>query len=150
MHVYTLDDPSMDHLECRRSMNMLPLWFTALLADFWRESAPIVIAGGFPSWAMGYTTQYTDIDVFISKQILTLFIRRIKQQTNNMGHLVCIFSTASLFPQSPHQRTVLIFFVLRLFMRNIQLTTQIASPFSTSGSELLKLTYRYTVQLFLC
>ena len=60
---------------------MLPVWFVALLSDFWRESAPIVIAGGFPSWAMGYTTQYTDIDVFISKQILTLFIRRIKQQT---------------------------------------------------------------------
>jgi hypothetical protein len=117
MHVYTLDDPSMDHLECRRSMNMLPLWFTALLADFWRESAPIVIAGGFPAHVMGYTTQYGDIDVFMHRKILAsfisrycgcvnvcgvviIFIYRIRGNTNNMGHLAVQEEHTSVYPHS--------------------------------------------------
>ena len=76
MHVYTLDDPSMDRIESSAAMNMLPVWFAALLTDFWKESAPITIAGGFPAYCMGYTTTFTDIDVFMARQMLCSFISR--------------------------------------------------------------------------
>ena len=55
---------------------MLPLWFTVLLTDLWRKSAPIVIAGGFPAHVMGYTTKHGDIDVFMARKLLGSFIIR--------------------------------------------------------------------------
>lgn len=58
------------------AMQMLPVWMASVLSGFWRELAPITIAGGFPAYCMGYTETYGDIDVFMPKHVFASFVSR--------------------------------------------------------------------------